>query len=161
MDVDGITFNFNDTWTVTKYDDWSYYRRFRTQRPGIKGIDIIAISPESTAYLIEVKDYRHPDTQKPSQVPEAIADKVIFTLAAMLPARLRANLPEERDVSEKVLSCVDLHVVFHMEQPRRHKRRLDPADVRMKLKQRLKAIDSHVKVVHSQNMRDLPWTVTP
>jgi hypothetical protein len=89
LNVDGLNFTFLNGWVASKYDEWSFYRnQFAKQKNNIKAVDILAISPNQLAFFIEVKDYRHPDTEKPSDLPEAIANKVLHTLAAMLPAKL-------------------------------------------------------------------------
>lgn len=159
LDIDGLTFTFPALWTASKFDEWNFYRHhFSRQSTGIKAVDAIAIDSERRAFLIEVKDYRHPETGKPSELPGAIANKVLHTLAAMLPAKLYA-LDEERRVASAVLKAVALRVVVHIELPRRHLPVVDLADVRQKLERLLRAIDAHPKVVSMKDMKGLPWVV--
>ncbi|MFN3631067.1 MAG: hypothetical protein ACK4XK_13595, partial [Casimicrobiaceae bacterium] len=67
--VEKLTFTFPAGWQASKYDDWSFYRnQFARQYDRIQAVDVVARAPEGTAYLIEVKDYRHPGTEKPSQL---------------------------------------------------------------------------------------------
>lgn len=161
LHIDGLDFNFLNTWQASKYDDWSFYRnQFVKQDNCIKAVDVLAISDHNTAFLIEVKDYRHPETEKPSELPQAVAQKVLHTLAAMLPARLLANELIERELATAVLNCNALKVVLHIEQPQRHQPVVDPADIKQKLRRLLKAVDSHPKVVSMRNMQGLAWTVT-
>lgn len=160
LDIDGLTFTFPQTWQASKYDEWSFYRnQFAKQGDGIKAVDAVALAPTNAAFLIEVKDYRHPGTEKPSQLPEALANKVLHTLAAMLPAKLHANDPAEQQLAAAILGCVSLRVIAHIEQPQRHRPVVDLADIRQKLKQLLRAVDAHPKVVSMSDMNGLAWTV--
>lgn len=157
----GLTFAFPAGWIASQYDAWSFYRhQFIKQRDGIQGVDFIAIDPEGTAYLIEVKDYRHPNTGKPSQLPEAIATKVLMTLAALLPCRLNGTVADEKDMASRTLKCKRLRVVVHIEQRGRRIPIVDPADLRMKLERMLRAVDAHPKVVSSQTAANLGWSVS-
>ncbi|MDB5790683.1 MAG: hypothetical protein JWQ80_707 [Massilia sp.] len=161
LDIDGLIFTFPEDWDAGQFDKWSFYRnQFAKQSNGIKAVDAIAVAPDKSAFLIEVKDYRHPDTEKPSQLPEAIANKVLHTLAAMLPAKLNATDPDEKRLAGAVLKCVSLRVVAHIELPQAHRPAVDLADLRQKLGQLLRAVDAHPKIVSTQNMKGLAWTVT-
>lgn len=160
IDVDGLKFDFAENWQVSKYDGWSYYRnQFVKQFDGIKGVDLLAITPNKVTVLIEVKDYRHPDTVKPSELPQAVANKVFYTLAALLPCSLLANDANEQAFAKNVLHSKELRVVLHMEQPRAHRPLVDPADILQKLRRLIRAVDAHPKVVSMQN-NPLPWTVS-
>ena len=106
--VDTLTFTFPSGWVAEKFDDSNFYRnQFSRQFNGIKAVDLLALSPERTAYFIEVKDYRHPNTIKPSDLADSIAKKVMMTLAALLPAKHRANEPREKVFATDVLGCLD------------------------------------------------------
>jgi len=159
LDIDGLTFTFPAHWTVSKFDEWNFYRNhFVKQIAGIKAVDAIAIDPDHCVFLVEVKDYRHPETEKPSELPAAIANKVLHTLAAMLPAKLYA-LDDEKRVASAVLKAATLRVVIHIELPRRHLPVVDLADVRQKLERLLRAVDAHPKIVSMRDMKGLTWTV--
>lgn len=160
LDIDGLIFTFPDDWNADKFDDWTFYRNhFSRQGNGIKAVDAVAIGPNKAAFLIEVKDYRHPDTEKPSQLAAAIAAKVLSTLAALLPAKLNATDPDEKRLAAAMLKCVSLHVVAHIELPPSHRPAVDLADLKQKLRQLLRAVDAHPKVVSMQNMQALGWNV--
>lgn len=160
LNIDGLNFSFPIAWEASKYDEWSFYRnQFVKQQDNLKAVDILAISPSQAAFLIEVKDYRHPDTEKPSELAQAIANKVLHTLAAMLPAKLRANEISEQKFASAILTCTSLRVIAHIEQPARHQPVIDPADLKQKLRRLLKAVDPHLKVVSMNNMSGLEWTV--
>lgn len=161
LDIDGLIFTFPEGWEAGKYDEWTFYRKhFIKQFDGLKGVDALAREPNGTAYLIEVKDYRHPETEKPSELAQAIAHKTIATLAALLPARLHANDPKERALADAILKCVTLRVVAHIEQPRAHRPVVDPADIKQKLRRMLRAVDAHPKIVSMHDMQGLAWAVT-
>ncbi|MDI9336705.1 MAG: hypothetical protein QM520_06725 [Gammaproteobacteria bacterium] len=79
VQVEKLYFQFPANWQVGRYDQWKFYRHVSGQ--GVKAVDVIAVSPEKTAFLIEVKDYRHPQAAKPSDLPKQLAQKVYDTLA--------------------------------------------------------------------------------
>ncbi len=158
--VEKLTFTFPSDWQASKYDDWSFYRnQFGCQSPGIQAVDLLVRDANDTAYLIEVKDYRHPDTETPSELPKAIANKVLMTLAAMLPARLNGNDPDERAMAHAVLTCQRLRVIAHIELPQAHRPVVNRADLKQKLAQLLRAVDAHPKVVSMNDMSGLSWHV--
>ena len=164
ISVDGIDSVFPDGWTPSKYDEWSFYRRqFVKVRDGIKAIDILAVDPDGSAWLIEVKDYRlHPRT-KPSELSDEVAQKVLDTLAALLPAHLNATMPDEQHLAGRVLRTRRLRVVLHLEQPKKHSplrpRAINPADVQQSLRLRLKPIDAHAVVTERDAMDSVPWQI--
>lgn len=162
--VDGLNFDFPDDWHVSKYDDWSFYRnKFARMWNGIKSLDLLAINPSRTAWLIEVKDYRTYQRTKPSELPEEVGKKVFDTLAALLPAKLYADESREKLISGKILGAEKLRVVLHLEQPPKHSklrpRAINPADVQMKLRKILKPIDAHPIISERANMWGLQWLV--
>ncbi len=160
INVDGLEFEFPDGWSVSKYDEWVFYRKhFQSVSTGIKGVDLIAVS-EGTAYLIEVKDYSRPGTTKPSQLPQSVATKVLHTLAAMLPAKLNANDRDEVALASALLKATSLKVILHLDNPKTKPHLVDPADLKQKLKSLLKAVDPRVTVSSRQSQGHLPWSVS-
>lgn len=158
--VEKLTFTFPDGWVVGKLDDWQFYREhFARQMNGLKAVDLLAKGPDGVAYFIEVKDYRHPDTIRPSELPETIALKVLHSLGILLPAKHRAHDPQEQRLAADILGCNDFRVVAHLELPASHRPVVNPADIKQKLKQRLAAVDRHLKVVSMTEMRGLAWAV--
>ena len=163
--VDGLTFTFPNGWKVSKYDNWSFYRnRFSRFLTAIKAVDLLAISPNRTVFFIEVKDYRFYRRLKTIKLADEIVKKVVDSLAAMLPSKINGDDPAETAFSADVLNATGLCVVLHLEQPAKNSklfpRAIDPADIQMKLRQQLKPIDAHPKVVEMTRMATLPWTVT-
>lgn len=161
---DGLVFEFDDDWAVSKFDDWSYYRnQFIRISDGIKAVDLLACAPDKTTWMIEVKDYRLHRRTKLEDLGSEIARKVLFSLAAMLPASLSSSALDEKAFAKRILRSKKLRVVLHLEQPQ-HPTKLrpqiiDPAHIQLKLRQILKCIDAHVIVVEVTNMRGLPWSV--
>lgn len=161
LDVDGLLFSFPQGWRVSKYDEWGFYRnQFVRQQNGLRAVDLLVVAADDTAYLIEVKDYRNPSADKPSDLPSVLAEKVLHTLAAMLPARLGATNSAESQMASAVLAAKNLRIILHVEQPRRRIPLIDPADLQQKLKRLVRAIDPHVKVVSARNLGKLPWQVS-
>lgn len=161
IEVDGLLFRFQEGWKIGKYDEWNFYRHQLEKRlKSWKAVDLVAVDPSGeTAYLIEVKDYSGPESQKPSQLPESVALKVLHTLAALLPAKLNANDNDEKALATAFLKCRSLKVVLHADNPL-HKQVIDPADLKQKLKRLLKAVDPRVQVSSRQNPGVVPWEVT-
>ncbi|MEO5338378.1 MAG: hypothetical protein H7841_16035 [Magnetospirillum sp. WYHS-4] len=104
--VDGLMFSFDGDWHVGKYDEWSFYgSQFSRMRNGIKAVDLLAVSPDGTAFFIEVKDYRRHRRTKPSDIGDEVAQKVFDTLAALLPAWVNGTdaLPNLNSAREKAV----------------------------------------------------------
>lgn len=161
-----LRFEFEQGLVATQYDEWSFYRnQFQSVTGGTKAVDFLCIDETAnTTWLIEVKDYRHPDANKitVSELGTAVAEKVRDTLAGLAAAKNNANDANERQLARQALRTATFRVVLHIEIPARFKLYLDEASLVTKLKQQIKAIDAHPKVV-SQNTTlraNLGWTVT-
>lgn len=158
-----LRLDFPDDWEVQKYDEWTFYRQhFSGSRNGMKAVDVLAWQPESkTAWLVEIKDFRQHPRTKGAEIHREVADKVLDTLAALLPAAVNANLDGEKDLARQVLRAERLRVVLHLEQPghasKLFPRAFDPADVQQKLSQVLRSVDPHPRVVEIARMGDLAW----
>lgn len=150
---------------ATKYDDWSYYRnQFNAAFGGTKAVDIL-FQQGHDAWLIEVKDYRQHRRGKLVDLGEEVAIKVRDSLAGLVGATAQANDSDEKNFAKTFLCKRRFHVVLHLEQPAKHSRLfpqvVDPAKVHLKLKQWLKALDAHPKVVDKTTIRSsgLNWSV--
>jgi hypothetical protein len=162
--VEGLTFSFPENWQASKCDDWAFYRnQFSAMWPGIKAVDLVAVDPDKTVWLIEVKDYSRHRRTKPSDLPREISEKVFDTLAAMIPAKVNAASGEEKRFAGAVCKAVKLRVIFHLEQPVKHSKlfpvAIDAANVALKLRKLLKPIDAHPVVASRESMHGLAWTV--
>ena len=71
---------------------------------------------------------------------------------------------DERRISDRALTTGNLGVVLRLEQPavlsKLFPRVADPANLTQKLKQLLKPVDPHPRVVDGRD-GSMPWTVTP
>lgn len=165
MHVDGLTFTFAQGSHVSKYDEWSFYRKqFNGVCGGAKAVDIVYVDSQNSAWLIEVKDYRIQQRTKPQDLGDEIAEKVRDTLAGLVAASIYANDPNEQSLAKKAVSARKLNVVFHLEQritpSKLFGRPISEANLVIKLKQKLKAIDAHPKVVAMNSMHtSMNWSV--
>lgn len=164
FNLDGLRFEFPDDWQVGIYDEWSFYRnQFAKMWNGIKALDILAVDPAKTTWLIEVKDYRVNQRTKPSDLAQEVANKVFDTLAAIIPAKIYANNVEEQKLSKAIVSSQKLRVVLHLEQPVKHSkirpRAINPADIKQKIRQLLKPVDAHPIVAEMNAKQSLEWSV--
>lgn len=120
IDVDGLSFEFPDDWKVSKYDDWAFYRKqFSSSYRKYKALDLFAVAPDQTLWLIEAKDFRQHQRKKQVSLWEEMAQKVLDSLAAILPAKVNAFIsnsqpgtanyfPEHSDqrmYSKKCVNC--------------------------------------------------------
>ena len=159
-----LTFTFAEGVEASQYDDWAFYRnQFSAVCGGTKAVDFVCLDGDQL-WLIEVKDYRHHRRTKLVDLGDEVAAKVRDTLAGLVAASCNANEAEERHVARQAVGRSRLRVVLHLEQPR-HPSRLfpravDPDDVLLKLKQRLKAVDAHPRVVDQSTLdAQMPWAV--
>lgn len=149
-----------------KFDDSAYYRdHFIKIQNGIGAVDLLAVNDE-TGYLIEIKDYTHPDTEnlKPNELIEAIVNKVVSTLAAMLPMKNNASISAEKEIAEIFAKTSQIRVVLHIEKPPARRTLKQSCynfqEIEKSLRRKLKPIDAHPKVVSKANLKGLPWLVT-
>lgn len=161
---DKLSFSFPAEIKATKYDDWSFYRnQFNAAFGGTKATDLIAINGDTT-WLVEIKDYRVHKRTKPIDLGDEIAIKIRDTLAGLTAAQCNANDKSEKQFARSALKAKKLRIALHLEQPQKHSRlfprAIDPVAVQQKMKQKLKAIDAHPRVVDKHSLTsDMNWTV--
>lgn len=159
-----LTFTFPDGTMSTKYDDWSFYRnQFNSTCGGTKAVDIIYLEND-ICWFIEIKDYRLSPRTKPMDLGEEVAIKVRDAMSGIYAAGCNANDQTEKQFARDTLSKARIRVVLHLEQPLKHSklfpRAISPANVKLKLKQLLKGIDTHPVVVDRHTLRgDMHWQV--
>lgn len=160
-----LTFEFPADDIATQYDGWSFYRnQFNGCFGGTKAVDFVYVDAK-TLWLIEVKDYREHARTKIEDLGDEVAHKVRDTMAGLLAARANANEADEKQAARKATTKQHIRVVLHLEQPLKRSKLfpqvVDPTKLQLKLKQSLKAVDAHPRVVNQFNMpRDMRWTVT-
>jgi hypothetical protein len=155
-----LTFEFPDDWMAEKFDEWTFYREHFQRIPGTKAVDILAIAPNQSLWLIEVKDYRHHPRTKVIDLADEIAVKARDTLAALAAGRLNANDDHEKDISDRAMRSRRINVVLHLEQPEhrsRKKQGINDANLLQRLKQVLKAIDPQPIIVDMKRVNWVKW----
>ena len=163
LEEDKLACEFPDTWQITKYDDWAFYRnQFQSSCCGNKGMDFLGFNPqEQTLWMIELKDYRV-GKRGVDKIPlwDEIAIKTRDTLAGLFAAKVEVGHHDHRFAVLSV-TAGKFRVVLHLEQPATHSklfpRVYDRADVQQKIKQLVKPIDAHPHVVDLDNMAHVPW----
>jgi hypothetical protein len=163
--VGDLTGTFDEGWRVSKYDEWGHYRnQFIKVCEGVKAVDVLALEPKVCCWLVEVKDYRRHARTKPSELAEEVAEKVRDTVAGLVGAQFCAADETKRKSARQALRSRNLRVVLHVEQPAKHSRlfprAINLATVLQRLKQLIKAIDPHPRVVEMTSMAGIPWTVS-
>lgn len=159
-----LRFTFPQGALSTKYDDWSFYRtQFNSAFGGTKAVDIIYLE-DDVMWLIEVKDYRQQKRQKTMPLYEEVALKVKDSVAGLTAAYCNANDPDIKDYAKKALKQTRIRVVLHLEQPptgnKLFSQALNPANIQMKMKQWLRALDPHPLVVDKSSLTPaMRWTV--
>jgi len=159
-----LAFSFPDTWRVAKYDGWAFYRnQFKDSCLGCKAVDFLAIDPDrSELWLIEVKDYRRSPREKNITMWDEMALKTLHTLAGIFAAKCNA-VDEAKEIATQCLACTRLRAVLHLQQPIQHSRLFprvfNPADVQQKIRQLLRPIDAHPRVMEMDYMQGAAWTV--
>ena len=159
-----LTFRFASD-KATKYDDWVFYRsQFNGAFGGSKAVDIIEFGGER-AWLIEVKDYCAQRRSKAIDIGDEVAFKVRDTLAGLVAAHCNANEQDERRMASQILRKRRMGVVLHLEQPTKPSRLfpqvIKPANALQKLKQKLRGVDAHPRVVDRSSLHpSMDWTVS-
>ncbi len=165
INVDGIVLCFPEGWTVTKFDDWSFYRnQFSKMHDCIKAVDVLAISCRGDAlWMIEVKDFRKYKRKNSEPLHEELWKKVFASLAALLPAKINSCDNDEKEFAREALSVSKIHVVFHGEQPKSSSKLFPESynkeNLLQELRRRMRAIDPHALVVSGENPPGVPWKV--
>lgn len=160
-----LAFIFEAGLEASQYDEWSFYRnQFNSVCGGAKAIDFVCVDADQV-WLIEVKDYRRHPRTKVSELSDEIASKVRDTLAGLMAASCNANEAGEQHLACQALRRSRIRVVLHLEQPRNPSKLfplvVKPDSLLIKLKQRLKAVDPHPRIVNQLSItNDMPWIVT-
>jgi hypothetical protein len=158
-----LTFEFPNNFDVIKYDDSQFFRKNLIKiSDKIKAVDIIAVN-HSTTYLIEIKDYRHPNTRsKTVDLVDIVIQKVLSTLSALLPMKMNGT-SEEKNIAEKAFSTKRIAVILHLEIPK-YKTKIKQSfikqdNLQIDLKRKIKPIGVYPKVVSKDKMGPFKWKV--
>ena len=158
---------FNFSFDAIKFDETIYYRNhFIKIQDGIKAIDILAVN-KSDNYMIEVKDYTHPDTKdkKEGELIEDLIKKILDSLSSIYSMSLFANDVIEKEMAIKFLTNKNLFLIFHIETPP-PRRGLEQSsyslsNMQLRLRNKLKSVTTktNIKVINKSNLKKLPWSV--
>ena len=114
--------------------------------------------------MVEIKDYRRHRRTKTIDLCDEVATKVRDTLSGLAAASANANNPDERAFAHRALAMRRWRVALHVELPNvpsgLRRIAVDPANMKKKLRQVLKAIDAHPAIADRQRPHPgIPWTV--
>ncbi len=158
-----ITFEFPTGFVVQKLDDTTFYKKhFQSFAQGSKAVDFLAFNPQtSELWLLEVKDYRAQGRTKTIDLFDEIAQKVLSSLACLLVMRANAVIQDEQIFAELAMKQIRLKIALHFEQPEKPSklfpRVVDPANIRMKLRQKVRAVDDKAEFSSIAFSRNVPW----
>lgn len=169
-EVDGFTFTVNEDFVVSKYDDWKFYKNQISLISGAKAVDlVIAARDMSVSYLVEIKDFRvNPVTlerrnrTKPTELHDEIAIKVLDSLGGILAACTQATDATEKETAGLFSASSKVRIVLYLEQSnggRLFPKVVDPANLQIKLRQKLKGIDPHASVISRDQLVRYSWEV--
>ena len=169
-----VTFAFDPSVSAGIYDQWQHYTTIWNAPPGgQKAVDVVAVDgvpPQSTAWLIEAKDFRVINNPpKPSNIAglaQFVADKASNTLAGLADAQNHAAVAGEKQLATDAMASSGRRIVLHLEPHTGLHTALFPAgfaaSVLQKLRQLVQAIDPNPLVLNLGNtpQAGVPWTVT-
>jgi len=160
-----LVFDFDSSLSI-QYDETKYYReKFQTiSDDEISAVDFITIE-QNNGYLIEIKDYRNPDTEfiHYKKLIPILINKILSTLSAIVPMRLMAKEQKEQQIAEHFLQTDRLTIVCHIELPSKLSKqqmayfRRDKLE--LELRRKLLPIYTNLYVVSTTSKVSLPWTV--
>lgn len=160
-----VELTFEDGCRVVQYDASSWYRKHFNACADSAAVDFVVVR-DGVSWLIEIKDFTAtaPHREK-GPLWLIVTVKVRDTLAGLVAGGFKAGNADERRLFEAAVRAASLRVVFHCERPT-HVRRLfaslpDAADLQDKLRQTLRAVDAHVRVIDCAHpLQGAPWTTT-
>ena len=159
-----LVFDFNSSLSI-QYDETEYYRKgFQTISDDISAVDFITIE-QNNGYLVEIKDYRHPDTELISykELIPILIKKILSTLSSIIPMKVMASKIDEKTIAESFSQINQLTIVLHIELPSKLSKqemaffRRDKLE--LELKRKLLPIYNYLYVVSSTSKVALPWSV--
>ena len=167
--VDSRKFAFPTGWVCHRYDELPFYRlrlepSFKVdKKSGLKGVDIVAFSPDHQMWLIESKDYRSSQRKKTMPPVQEFVLKVRDTLTGLAIAAIDRQDKTLGSIRSGMHTMTSLRLVLQFEQPRQHSklfpRAFDPADLLQQIKTKVRKICPHPLVVDADNQACVPWSV--
>lgn len=163
-----LTFKFSQAWRLLRPEKSSFYQRhFQNIAGGSKETDFVLQDTEHTLWLLEVKDYNQPEAGKPvDDLILEVAQKARDCLAFLLAGSIRDNSIKSDSVKNFMQSVSipkSLRFVLHIELPKSRSKLFPQKGIlpnyQHKLRQKVKGIDPHARVVDSSFHLD-EWAVT-
>lgn len=155
-----LEFTFNDNQEILQYDQSRFYRnKLQHSNSWIKAVDFLCRDEYlQQSFLIEVKDYwqlegrdaqGHKKRETAEKLAVTISRKVFETISGLFIATFSPHCDdEERKFASRFINY-PLRIVFHYELPARwseEMRKQRMADMKQKLKRKLRVIDSSLQV---------------
>jgi len=155
LDEGNLSFTFKHVAFAEKYDDWRYYRnQYNHACGGSKAVDFLVVKT-GEVWLIEVKDFRQHRRTKAIDLADEVALKVRDTMAGLVSAKFLARDQSEASASNAAFCAAKLRVALHLEQPKTPSRlfpaSVNPANVKLKLRQVLRFADHHPQLFDRSN----------
>ena len=165
-----VHFVFVDNVDVIQYDTTSFYinhvqniGNYGELSTGTKGVDFVAVL-RNEAFFVEVKDYRQASKDTPSffNLPAIVAAKVRDTIAGVEIARRASQDHSEKAICYKISNSSLLRIILHIDQRRSHFATaptiVDLGELRLKLRQCCRAIDSKAQVCSTRHPPHFPYS---
>ena len=174
IQVESLTFAFNAAVSAGKYDQWQHYTKVWNVPPGgRKAVDVVAVEAaprQSTAWLLEAKDFRvitnPPKACNVGGLARLVADKARDTLAGLAHARNHAVVEREQLLATAALAATAQRIVLHLEPHTGAHTALFPtgfaAGILQQLQQLVRDLDPKPQVLNLSNTRaaGVPWNVS-
>ncbi|MCF2707038.1 hypothetical protein I6E29_07135 [Arcanobacterium haemolyticum] len=158
--IDGVLFDFHAPVTLVRYDETEFYQRsFQGVRRGTKAVDLVVVDGDNEAYLIEVKDYRHPRTPFPKALDEVFLTKVLDTMSGIVSmAYAGGGESSAQSACRAVLGANSLTVVLQCQIPVEGVWLEWLDKIADKVRRRFTKLDVKVRVESNVTTSDdLPW----
>jgi len=154
-----LEFTFNDEQEVLQYDQSRFYRnKLQHSNSWIKAADFLCRDEcLQQSFLIEVKDYwqlegrdaQEHKKETAEKLATTISQKVFETISGLFIATFSPHCDDEEREFASLFINFPLRVVFHYELPAQWSedmRKQRMADMKQKLKRKLRVIDSSLQV---------------
>ncbi len=169
INEDNLTFTFQDSWNICKFDASNFYRNRVEKLDEIKGVDILA-TQNSELLMIEVKDFRshrieNIDKQASGKLLIDVAQKFVHTFAALTGASrwsidyLQPFYLSLNNKEEKRITCI-LFLERDDQETKMKRKKLDFPNMKKKLKKYLSAYNVQCCVYNRSTLpNELDWSV--
>lgn len=168
-----ITYTFPEHFIIFRPQDSPFYSKHWQSfaKPnageGNAEIDFVAFDPrEKRIWLVETKDYRQHDRQKPSGIGEEFARKCRDTLSLLgaLQVSTQVVTPDDLENRLRFSTMREVACVLHLEQRRGRRGEysvISPQTLKDTIRRSIRALDPHAKAGDATFLagRTLPFTI--